>query len=311
MTPHELAKGTLSLDSRMHPADGILLGYNLALAGVWLSVGSGVSHAPWLAAAHLAGVGLPWLFSRLPKSAGAGMRLLRQLYPLVFVAAFWIELDLVRPALHLEGIDAQISALDRFLFGVHLHEVWLPRMDAVWMSEVMFFFYYAYYPSVYVPPIVLAVLGREAAARDMIFRLTATYLACFVVYIAFPVDGPHYFMEPTPGPHTEGFFYALVQMAQQAGSSRGCTFPSSHAAGAATMAVLAWRWLPRWAGIFLTVEALGVMLSTTYTQFHFFVDSVAGVAWALIFNFLLAEPLARALGGRGTGVRDKEEDVPA
>jgi membrane-associated phospholipid phosphatase len=299
------------LDPRMHPADRILLGYNLALTGVWLSVGSDVSHAPSLAAAHLSGVGLFWLFSRLPRSAGAGMRLLRQLYPLLFVAAFWIELDLVRPALDLEGIDAQISALDRFLFGVHLHEIWLPRMNAVRVSEAMYFFYYAYYPAVYLPPTVLAVLGRETAARDMVFRLTATYLACFAFYIAFPVDGPHFFMEPTPGPHTEGFFYGLVQMAQQIGSSRGCTFPSSHAAGAATMAVLAWRWLPRWAGALLTLEAIGVMLSTTYTQFHFLVDSIAGVMWALIFNFVLAEPLARALGGRGRGVRDKEEDVPA
>jgi membrane-associated phospholipid phosphatase len=145
----------------------------------------------------------------------------------------------------------------------------------------------------------------------MTFRLTATYLACFAVYIAFPVDGPHFFMEPTPGPHTKGLFYGLVQMAQQIGSSRGCSFPSSHAAGAATMAFLAWRWLPRWAGILLTVEALGVMLSTTYTQFHFFVDSVAGVAWALILNFVLARPLARALGGAPPDVRAGRRDARA
>jgi membrane-associated phospholipid phosphatase len=199
--------------------------------------------------------------------------------------------------LDLVGIDRQIAALDHALFGVHLHEIWLPRMGAVWMSELMHFFYYAYYPSIYIPAIAVAIMGKHTAIRDMTFRLTVVYLTCFVVYIIFPVDGPHVLMEHTQGAHTDGFFYGLVEMAQQIGDSRGCSFPSSHVAGATTIAILAWRWLPRWAGILLTIEAIGVLLSTAYTQHHYFVDSVAGMLWALLFNFVLAVPLLRALGG--------------
>ncbi len=171
------------------------------------------------------------------------------------------------------------------------------------MSEVMHLLYYAYYPAIYLPPLALAIMARYAAIRDMTFRLTVTYLGCYVVYIAFPVDGPHFLMEPTPGAHTEGFFYGLVEMAQQIGDSRGCSFPSSHVAGATTIAILAWRWLPRWAAVILTVEAIGVLTSTTYTQHHYAIDSVAGLAWALLVNFALATPLRRILGDRGEAER--------
>ena len=97
------------------------------------------------------------------------------------------------------------------------------------------------------------------------------------------------------GTHQEGFFYGLVEVAQRLGDSRGCSFPSSHVAGATTIAYLAWRWLPRWAAIVLTVDAAGVLASTVYTQNHYAVDSVAGLVWALLFNFVLAAPLKRLL----------------
>jgi len=299
----------LTLRSRLHPADRIVIVYNAILAVLWLAVMFRAWYAPWLALAHLSGIVLAWLFGRLPVSAGRGMRLLRELYPLILVAAFWTELDLVRPVLGLEGIDRQIAALDLFFFRVHLHEVLLPRMGALWMSELMNFFYSAYYPSIYIPAIVVVIAGRNAATRDTMFRLTMTYLVCFLVYIAFPVDGPHVLMEHTQGAHTEGFFYGLVEMAQRFGDSRGCSFPSSHAAGATTIAILAWRWFPRWVGVILTVEALGVLVSTAYTQHHYFVDSVAGMVWALLFNFLLAVPLYRAFGGDPASVsiaRDRQ-----
>jgi len=291
------------------PADRIVLAYNTILAMTWLFVSPRLWYAPWLVLAHIAGIGLVGLFLRLPDSARSGMRLLRDLYPLILVAAFWTELDLVRPVLDLVGVDSQIAALDLFLFGGHLHETWLPRMGAVWMSEVMHFFYYAYCPSIYILAIAVAVLGKQDAVRDTAFRLSVTYFSCFVIYIVFPVDGPHFLMVHTPGAHTEGFFYGLVQMAQTIGDSRGCSFPSSHVAGATTIAVLAWRWLPRWAAVILTVEALGVLLSTTYTQHHYFVDSVAGLAWALLFNFVLAAPLLRALGGDPSAGSDSGEKL--
>jgi hypothetical protein len=49
--------------------------------------------------------------------------------------------------------------------------------------------------------------------------------------------------------------------------------------------------------VVLTVEAIGVLMSTAYTQHHYFVDSVAGLAWGLLLNLGLAGPLWRLAGG--------------
>ena len=272
----------MSSGERPGAAERLLLGYNVLMVVLWVALSARVWYAPWLGLAHALGLPLPWLFAKAAPSSGRGVRLLRELSPLLFLAVFWVELDLVRPALGLVGIDGPIAALDKWVFGVHLHEVWLPAMDAMWFSETMNLAYYCYYLAVYVPPVVLAFMARDDAVRDMVFRLVLVYLGCYLVYIAFPVDGPHFLETPAAGAHTQGFFYHMVEAAQRVGDSRGCSFPSSHVAAASMGALLAWRWLPRWVAVILSVEAVGVLLSTTYTQHHYAIDSVAGLLWALL-----------------------------
>jgi hypothetical protein len=237
-------------------AEKLLTGYNVAMALLWAVFITRVPHAPWLALAHAVAVPLPWLFARAMPTASRPFRFLRELSPLLFLGVFWLELDLIRPVLGLTGIDAPIAALDRLLTGgVHLHQVWLPAMHGRLFSEAMYFMYWAYYFAVYVPPIVLALMARYEPARDTVYRLVLVYLGCYVMFIAFPVDGPHFLEEAFQGPHTAGFFYGLVEGAQGFGDSRGCSFPSSHVAAAVMGAMLAWRWLPRWIAVILWIEA--------------------------------------------------------
>lgn len=285
----------VALNRRILPVDRLVAGYNLLLTAVWLSATMSAPHARWIAAAHTAAAALPILLARAPRYTSGPMRALRLLYPLVLLAAFWPELDLLRPALARPSLDGPVAALDRALFGVHLHAVWLPSMPQVWFSEIMYLLYSAYYPLVFLPPLVIAVQGRWSVARDMTFRLAIAYLACFVVFMNFPVDGPHFLWELHDGPHTRGLFYRLNQAAQAAGDSLGCSFPSSHVVGAVTIAFLAWRWLARWVALVFTVEAAGVFLATTYTQNHYAIDSVAGLVYALALQLVAAPLLSSAL----------------
>lgn len=273
--------------------DRAVWGYNLILAAVWLAVLPRAVYAPWILSAHLATLALPTLIGRLPGGAGGFTRALRELYPIVWVAGFWGELDLLRDVLGFETGDAPIARLDLWVFGMHVHEIWLPRMSQLWFSEPMFFSYFAYFLAVFVPPLVAALRARWDVVRGMALAITATYLTCYLVYIAFPVDGPAYLLEAHAGPHQEGLIYRVTEAVTGAGSSRGCSFPSSHVAGAVTAAVIGWRWLPRWAAWLLTVEAFGVFLSTTYVQNHYAVDSIAGVVWALAIQLVLLPAVLR------------------
>jgi membrane-associated phospholipid phosphatase len=104
-------------------------------------------------------------------------------------------------------------------------------------------------------------------------------------------------MEKFVGPHMEGFFYNLVVSGTHAADSMGTAFPSSHVVGAVTAALVAVQWFSRpWAVVFL-LGALGVALSTVYTQSHFAIDTVIGIVFAVVLYYAVAPALERLLGG--------------
>lgn len=284
---------------RLLPVDWVVAAYNLVLAIIWLTQVGSAWFAMLLAGAHLAGLLLLWLLARAGEMPSRSVRTIREIYPLLFLAVFWPELDILRPVLGLESGDAMIAALDVFVFRVELHEIWMPHMSAVWFSELMYLSYECYYLLVFLPPIVLLALGRHTALRDAVFRLAFIYLLCFVVYAVFPVDGPHFLQEPYQGAHTSGFFYNLNQMLQASGDSLGCSFPSSHVAAGVSAAYIGWLYFPRGVALLMSLEALGIAASTTYTQNHYAIDSLAGLLLAVVVQLWLVRVIYRRFGAAG------------
>lgn len=270
-------------------AERLVAGYNGVMAFLWFGLWNSAPHARWLVLAHVAGMFLPALYRRVERPGGF-MRLIHEIYPLIMLAGFWTELDVLHATLGGPS-SAAVPALDLAVFGMHLHEKWLPAMNGLWLSEPMYFMYFLYYPLIYIPLIIMVIRGRTEAVRDMTFRLMATFLLCYTVYALFPVNGPQLLLTPPSGPYQHGFFYHLVMMAQQSGSALGCAFPSSHVAGAVTIAVLGWRWFPKWVGVLLTIEATGVFFATTYTQNHYAVDSISGLLVALVVQLIVVPRL--------------------
>ncbi|NIP79678.1 MAG: hypothetical protein GWM90_10870, partial [Gemmatimonadetes bacterium] len=70
---------------------------------------------------------------------------------------FWAEIDLIRRVLHAGANDSFVLALDQAVLGVHLHDVWMPSMHALWFSELLHFSYFAYYLALALPVLWLAV----------------------------------------------------------------------------------------------------------------------------------------------------------
>jgi hypothetical protein len=281
--------------ARAAPGDHLVAAYNLILVFVWLPVVGQLPHASWIAAAHLTGAGLPWLFGRVPRRLNGPAVALRDVYPLILNAAFWTELDLIRTAYGAGHFDHVVAPLDQAVFGTHLHKIWMPSMSSLWFSEVMFFMYSAYYVLIVAPLIVAGLRGQRAALRDMVFRLVTGYAVCYLIYIPFPVYGPHFPDPPHVGEHTRGLFYQLTAAVQAGGDSRGAAIPSSHVVGAVTIAISGWRWFSRPVAILLTLEAVGVALATVYTQNHYAIDSVAGIAIAVPLQLSAVPALQRVL----------------
>lgn len=283
----------MDLSTPMRPADRLVALVNAGLAVLWLWAGRDAAYAQTIGAAHVAGAVLPWLIVHRNGSSQL-LSWMRELYPLVLVIVVWTEMGLVRDVMHVQGHDAVVAAADVALFGRHLQMEWMPAMPFQWFSESMFFVYVLYYPAVFLSPVVLLLRRRYDAVRDVVFTLSVAYFACYALYAVFPVDGPTYTMTRYVGPLTEGFFYQLAIGAVHAGDSMGTAFPSSHVIGAVTMALLAWRWFSRPVAVAFALEAVGVVLSTVYTQNHFAIDSLAGLVFA-VATFALLVPAVRGL----------------
>jgi membrane-associated phospholipid phosphatase len=206
--------------------------------------------------------------------------------------AFWTELGFLRP-FHATTHDHWVTALDLAVFRVHLNAVWMPRMPWLWLSEVMHGAYYFYYLLIIGPPLALLLTRRRDALPDMLLRLLVTYLGCYTFYLAFPVDGPGHTMVHYQGAPTTGFFYHLVHAAGDFGDSMGTAFPSSHVAGALTGVWASWRTFSRPVVALLALEGIGVAVATVYTQNHYAIDVVAGIAWAAVLQRWVVPALAR------------------
>ncbi|UCC71758.1 MAG: phosphatase PAP2 family protein [Gemmatimonadota bacterium] len=278
---------------RMRLVDRIASAYNVLLAVVWVILIPQWSYAFWLFLAHAVAAAMPTLLERAGNRLSPVGRVFRDIYPLLWILAFWTELDFIRRLLHDAPFDRVVGALDIAVFGIHLDEVWMPAMPWVWFSEVMQLAYFAYYLTVIVPLLYVLFKGSQEMKHDVTLRVVLVYYACFFVYIAFPVDGPHFLSEHYEGPHQQGFFYRLEWMLQAQGDSLGCSFPSSHVAASTTMAYLGFRWFSKTAALLLVVAAAGVVVSTVYTQNHFAIDSPAGILWALWLNLMVAPVLRR------------------
>jgi membrane-associated phospholipid phosphatase len=279
----------------LRPVDRLLILYNVGFAVLWGSAIGRYPDAALFAASHVLVVALVMLTGRPGARASRFGLGVREVYPIALIAIYWLEMGLVRDAFHATAHDALIAAADLRLFGVHLHEIWIPAMPWLWFSEIMNAAYWFYYPLVFLTPLVLFLRKRNAQVTEMVFALSVAYLACYVSYALFPVDGPSHTMAKFQGPFMQGFFYRLVNSGTHAGDSMGTAFPSSHVLGAVTAALFAWRRLSRPVATLFALGALGVMLSTVYRQSHFAIDSLVGAVGAVVLYFGVTPYLARLL----------------
>jgi len=276
----------------IYPVDWIVASYNATLTIVWLGLVSRVAGAPWLALAHAAAAGIPWLLRRIPHVPPRA-RLLRDSYPLIGLALFWAELGPLQALRGMKPHDLFVQRLDLAVFGVHWQEIWMNAMPDRWVSEGMHFAYFLYYLLLVIPPLVIGFRRGQGGFRSVVLALTLTYLSCFLFYLAFPVYGPRSSGAASLATVPHGFFHTLVDRVRAIGDSLGTAFPSSHVAGVATIAWLGWRWLSKTWSVILTLAALAVALATVYTRNHYAIDALVGLLWIVPFQGWLAPALER------------------
>jgi membrane-associated phospholipid phosphatase len=255
-------------------SDWIFAGYNLLLALLWLPWLRSPGYARWIIAAHLAAATLPPLLRRRPLTGW--MTVLRDLYPIAWIAAFWSEVDLHSGLIDTTANDALIARLDHAMFGVTLHQAWVARMPWDWLNALMQSGYFAYYLLIVGVPLLVLTQRNRLATRELVLRLTLAFLVCFACYAIFPVNGPDGTFPVALERLTHNPIYQL-NLWMRSGDSLGSSFPSSHVAASVAFAWVAWHRCRRWQAVTATIIAALVCFATVYTENHFAIDSVVGL----------------------------------
>jgi len=267
------------------PADRIHSAYNLLLAALWATCLTRSTIAMPLGMLHLVAAGLPALIRRAPKQLSWPVAVLREYYPLLWIESYWVELGTLIPLLHSGTHDAMILRLQAALSGGAWNPEAVTRAPNWIMNETMYFFYASYLPLLIISPIVLGVAGRTDIVRDFALRVSLVAVVCFSMYLAWPVAGPGY----APGglPPATGAFSHGMQLIRSLGDVQGSAFPSSHVAISVTIALVGWRWLPRFIALALAALAIGIAVGCVYTRNHYVADVVAAVTLAVMLQLLV------------------------
>ena len=271
--------------SRFRPIDWLLSGYALVVAGVALARHDqpGVG---WIAVAHL----LIPLLALLTTSEDLGRagRTLRDIYPLLLLLGLYGALDVLSGAGAVSVNDAAVQRWEAALFGRQVSRWWWQDHPSRLWSAVLHASYFAYYVIVPAPAIYFLARRRTVELHWYVLAVMATFIACYLFFLFFPVAGPYYEFPRPASWFVENGPARLVYRILAAGSSYGAAFPSSHVAATITGAVAAWRGSARF-GLALAGPALLLTVAVVYCQMHYAVDAIAGVAVALVVLWVTAK----------------------
>jgi hypothetical protein len=235
------------------------------------------------------------LLMPLARRAGPVGRFVGDWYPLLIVFALYTEIGLVNLA-DGRAYDRIVLGWEQALFGFQPAREWIRWSPSVWLSWVLHLCYLAYFPITAGAPLALWISGRGAAMRRTVATITATFYLCYVTFLLFPVVGPRLVFPAADNAATRTMIAQLTAGLLESAAAWGTAFPSRHVAVAvaATAAALGeWRAL----GLVLVVPTTLLALGSVYGQFHYAVDTLAGLGLGLGVALGARLPPQRAAGG--------------
>ena len=204
---------------------------------------------------------------------------LRAWTPLLALLFLYTELPmLIRATGHGRFFDMTVISWETRLFGGQPAISWALAWPARWLSESLHAAYLAYYGIIFSIPAGLWLARRREEFSEAVFALMLTFVACFVCFIAFPVEGPRYLW---PGTAPDGPVRRITLALLESRSSPGTAFPSSHVAVATAQTLLGWRYFG-WRGLLLLPLTLGLAAGAVYGGFHYAVDVLAGAVFGVL-----------------------------
>jgi membrane-associated phospholipid phosphatase len=251
--------------------DRLLIGYWSGLSIAILARLDRVDAWPWFLLLHLLFIVMVVVLARHREV----WPIAHAWYPLLVPLVAFQETALLHDLLRDGWQDRFILALESQLFEVP-PTVSLQQYRRQAFSEMLQFGYLSYFLFL---PFLGWVLYRRADRRpffDLMAATTLANLACYVVFLLFPTEGPaHTLRDLHTQPIPDGPLASLVQFLQRAGT-HGNAFPSAHVAGAVVPAIFAARYAIRYAPLLFASLVL-MCVGAVYDRYHYASDIAGGL----------------------------------
>ncbi|MDT8396331.1 MAG: phosphatase PAP2 family protein [bacterium] len=203
------------------------------------------------------------------------------LLTVLFLFVAFESIALTLPHFNPRRYDWLMAAADHTLFGLH-PTVWLEGFSSPVLTEALYILYAFYFP---MPVILLGWMlarGRYRAVSDGVFRYLLCYYGAYVAYFLVPVQGPRFYLAHLQGDRLSGLFLSepIRKLIDLLEPNKLDAFPSLHAAILLVTLMLAFREnraMFRW---FLGC-GVGILVSLVYLRYHYVVDLIAGLVWAV------------------------------
>jgi hypothetical protein len=209
--------------------------------------------------------------------------LIREAYPMAFLAYFFVAVTFFDTVIFKDDLDPWFMSMETSLFG-SVPSSWLMlEYDSLLLSEILHGSYVLYYATIPGLALWLYVKNRKALPEYVAVAMSIFYVTC-LSYIVLPVVGGRF--DPATKALTEAFrhgpFTRIMAFIYSTSDHAGAAFPSTHAIVSIVIALTARRHAKPIAPA-LSVNAALILVATIYCGYHY----VADLAGALVYVAVL------------------------
>ena len=220
--------------------------------------------------------------------------------PVVFFISVFEEVSVLSLTLRGGWQNSILVRGEAALFVVPPGE-WLRRFVNPWLTELLDFGYFTFYP---LYPALAGVFWAwrkrpqfAGAFRRLTDSLSVGYVVCYVTYLLFPTRSPSHDLglDPTSSLRSTGPFHLLVRLIQGHAGVHGNAFPSAHIMLAVVVLCFTFWYFRRFV-LPLLVCVLLMCLASVHDGYHYVIDVVAGAVLGATVGGLFLRPVSKLHG---------------
>jgi len=203
------------------------------------------------------------------------------------------------PVIHPHDYDQLLIQWDKAIFGINPTQ-WLYQFRNPLLTEILQLCYMSFFFHAIVQGVEMYITGKKDEVKTIARTIAFGLFVSYFLYLVLPAAGPRFTLheystinQELPGIWLTEWFrtvvdsgdnIALGELNPMAVVNRDC-MPSGHTMITVMNIVIAFRFRSRLRWVFLVVGSL-LIFSTVYLRYHYVVDVIAGILFAVIVLWL-------------------------